>query len=103
MLVMGSALLRGTEVISNWTFAPPIFSWCVTFYCLVFIYLTNLPFFRKALISSHGLCSGRDVELSPGRKVGTDAFIPDLGLNQATPKQKHQVTTDGRGDAGETD
>lgn len=52
----------GTEVILNWMLAPSIFSWCVKFYCLVFIYLTNLTFYRKALMSSHCICSARAIK-----------------------------------------
>lgn len=58
--------------------APPIFSWCVTFYCLGLVYLTNLTFYGKALNRSRYMCSGRDiksVEAGPQRKAGNrDVF-----------------------------
>lgn len=105
VLIMHRALLRRTEGILNWMLAPPIFSWRVKFYCLVSIYLTNLTFYRKALISSHCLCSGMDIkpgELNPVKKAGNrDGFFSDLGLNQAAQEQKDpRVAAAGRVNAG---
>lgn len=60
------------------------------------------PVLQEALICFHGACSERDMELSPGRQVRTEAFIPGLGLNPAAPSQKHQATPSRRGAESET-
>lgn len=81
----------GDRSILNGMLALPVFSCRVQSYRLVFVYLTNLTFYRKALISSHCTCSGTDLkprELEPceeGWEQSLFFFFPsrDLGLNQA--------------------
>lgn len=73
----------------------PIFSWCVTL--VLSFHISDIsPVLQEALVCSPGACSGEDMELSPGRQVRTEAFIPGLGLESSSPIAEALGLTPGR-------